>query len=290
MLLSPMSLLSMAENGIMGNMTSQNLATAKSVRRGEETIKTVAKSIDTQIMEKGPENRESQKINKGLLQTDELYQYILETSAYPREAEPLKEIRNATANHPKRLMATAPDAGLLISLLLKLVNAKKTIEIGVFTGYSLLLTALSITADGKIVAIDISREGYEIGLPIIQKAGVEHKIDFIEAPGLLVLDKLLEDVQSEEEDSFDFAYVDADKDNYKNYHEKLMKLVRVGGIIIYDNTLCGGTVALPESVVPENKKFIRKHIIEFNELLSKDPRIQISQIPVGDGVTICRRL
>ncbi|XP_043702872.1 probable caffeoyl-CoA O-methyltransferase At4g26220 isoform X2 [Telopea speciosissima] len=195
-------------------------------------------------MEEDHENRESSKTNKGLLQTDELYQYILETSVYPREAEPLKEIRDATANHPRRLMATAPDAGLLLSLLLKLVDAKNTIEIGVFTGYSLLLTALSIPADGK----------------------------------------------SDKEDSFDYVYVDADKDNYGNYHERLMKLVRVGGIIIYDNTLWGGTVALPKSIVPEHRTYHREHIIEFNKLLSNDPRIQISQIPLGDGVTICRRI
>ncbi|XP_042482110.1 probable caffeoyl-CoA O-methyltransferase At4g26220 isoform X2 [Macadamia integrifolia] len=241
-------------------------------------------------MEEDPEKRGSNKSNKGLLQTDELYQYILETSVYPREAEPLKELRDATAYHPRRLMGTAPDAGLLISLLLKLVDAKKTIEIGVFTGYSLLLTALSIPADGKVIAIDIDREAYEIGLPIIQRAGVEHKINFVEAPALLVLNKLLEEEESDKEDSFDYAYVDADKDNYKNYHEKLMKLVRVGGIIIYDNTLWGGTVALPESVIPEHRKYLREHIIEFNKLLSSDPRIQISQIPVGDGATICRRL
>ncbi|XP_043702871.1 probable caffeoyl-CoA O-methyltransferase At4g26220 isoform X1 [Telopea speciosissima] len=239
-------------------------------------------------MEEDHENRESSKTNKGLLQTDELYQYILETSVYPREAEPLKEIRDATANHPRRLMATAPDAGLLLSLLLKLVDAKNTIEIGVFTGYSLLLTALSIPADGKIIAIDINREAYEIGLPIIQRAGVEHKINFIEASALLVLNKLLE--ESDKEDSFDYVYVDADKDNYGNYHERLMKLVRVGGIIIYDNTLWGGTVALPKSIVPEHRTYHREHIIEFNKLLSNDPRIQISQIPLGDGVTICRRI
>lgn len=93
--------------------------------------------------------------SKGLLQSEELYQYILETSVYPREPEPLKELRDITATHPKAVMATAPDAGQLMDMLLKLVNAKKTIEIGVFTGFSLLLTALSIPDDGKITAIDV---------------------------------------------------------------------------------------------------------------------------------------
>ncbi|KAF8393516.1 hypothetical protein HHK36_021760 [Tetracentron sinense] len=229
------------------------------------------------------------KPSKGLLQSEELYQYVLETSVYPREPEPLKELRDATANHPRASMATAPDAGQLMALLLKLVNAKKTIEIGVFTGYSLLLTALSLPDDGKIIAIDINRETYDIGLPFMRKAGVEHKIDFIESHALPVLDKLLED--RENEGSFDFAFVDADKDNYWNYHERLMRLLRVGGIVVYDNTLWGGTVVVPdESLVPEGMRFSRHHTIELNKSLAADPRIQSSLIPMGDGVTVCRRL
>ncbi|KAE9448748.1 hypothetical protein C3L33_19355, partial [Rhododendron williamsianum] len=98
---------------------------------------------------------------KGILQSEELYQYILETSVYPREPEPLKELRGVTSSHPWGFMGTAPDAGQLMAMLLKLVKAKKTIEVGVFTGYSLLLTALSIPDDGKITAIDVSRESYK---------------------------------------------------------------------------------------------------------------------------------
>lgn len=227
--------------------------------------------------------------DKGLLHSDELYQYILETSVYPNEPEPLKELRQATANHPMHRMATAPDGGQLMDMLLNLINARRTIEIGVFTGYSLLLTALSIPDDGKIIAIDKNREAYEIGLPIIRKAGVEHKIDFIDSLALPVLDKLLENPANE--GSFDFAYVDADKDNYWNYHERLLKLVRTGGLILYDNTLWGGTVALPDdSSVPERMKYSRIHTIKLNKLLASDPRIQISHVPLGDGVTICRRL
>ncbi|RVW46788.1 putative caffeoyl-CoA O-methyltransferase [Vitis vinifera] len=191
------------------------------------------------------------------------------------------------------MMLTTPDAGQLMVLLLKLINAKKTIEIGVFTGYSLLLTAISYLMMAnyfvlQIIAIDIDREAFELGFPIIEKAGVQHKIDFIEAPGLEVLDRLLEDPNNE--DSFDYVFVDADKDNYINYHEKLMKLVKIGGLILYDNTLWFGTVALPNCLVPEKMKYNRDHIIKFNKALSDDSRIQISQVPVGDGLTICRRL
>ncbi|XP_028060221.1 probable caffeoyl-CoA O-methyltransferase At4g26220 isoform X2 [Camellia sinensis] len=181
---------------------------------------------------------------KGLLQSDELYQYILETSVYPREPELLKELREVTASHPRSMMGTAPDAGQLMAMLLKLVNAKNTIEIGVFTGYSLLLTALSIPDDGK----------------------------------------------NENEGSFDFAFVDADKVNYLNYHERLMKLVKVGGIVVYDNTLWGGSVAMPEESVPEGMKHGRHFTIELNKSLASDPRILMSHAPLGDGITICKRI
>nr|KJB32362.1 hypothetical protein B456_005G237100 [Gossypium raimondii] len=114
--------------------------------------------------------------HKSLLQTDDLYQYILETSVYPREPEPMKELRELTAKHPWLL-----------------INAKNTMEIGVYTGYSLLATALALPHDGKILAMDINRENYELGLPVIQKAGVAHKIEFKESPAMPVLDELLQD-------------------------------------------------------------------------------------------------
>ncbi|KAJ9688228.1 hypothetical protein PVL29_014111 [Vitis rotundifolia] len=239
------------------------------------------------------ESAKKTTVYKGLLKNEELYQYILETSVYPREPEPLKELRDATAAHPRAFIAAAPDAGQLIDMLLKLVNAKKTIEIGVFTGYSLLLTALSIPNDGKIIAIDVDRKNYEIGLPIIRRAGVEHKINFIESQALPVLDKLLED--HENEGSLDFAFVDADKGNYKNYHERLMKLLKVGGVVVYDNTLWYGTVALPEDLVEElvdgvHMKEMRKHIMQLNKYLATDSRVQICVAPLGDGITICRRI
>ncbi|KAH9801206.1 putative caffeoyl-CoA O-methyltransferase [Citrus sinensis] len=214
--------------------------------------------------------------SKGLLQSEELYRYILETSVYPREPEHLKEIRDVTADHPRAMMSTAPDAGQLMAMLLKLVNAKKTIEIGVFTGYSLLLTALTIPEDGQIMAIDVNRETYEIGLPVIKKAGVDHKINFIESEALSVLDQLLKD--SENEGSFDYAFVDADKVNYWNYHERLMKLLK------------GGTVAMSEEQVPDHLRGGRQATLDLNRSLADDPRIQLSHVPLGDGITICWRI
>ncbi|KAL3744799.1 hypothetical protein ACJRO7_013979 [Eucalyptus globulus] len=185
-------------------------------------------------------------------------------------------------------MGTAPDSGQLMAILLKLLNAKRTIEIGVFTGYSLLLTALNIPEDGKIIAIDEDRAAYEMGLPIIKKAGVEHKIDFIESKALQALDKIVQKPDSE--GSFDFAFVDADKVNYWNYHERLLKLVKVGGLAVYDNTLWGGSVAMPEDAVGHMLKEGRKLTIEFNNLLAKDARVQICHASIGDGMTICKRI
>ncbi|KAH6803136.1 S-adenosyl-L-methionine-dependent methyltransferases superfamily protein [Perilla frutescens var. frutescens] len=213
--------------------------------------------------------------------------YILDTSEYPREPECLKELRAITSTHPRAVMGTAPDAGQFIALLLQTINAKKTIEIGVFTGYSLLLTALTIPDDGKITAIDMNRSSYEIGLPIIDKAGVKHKINFIESEALPVLDQLLKDPLNKE--AFDFAFVDADKVNYANYHERLLELLKPGGMVVYDNTLWGGTVAVVSDSVPESKVATRNASVEFNKYIAADSRVQISQVPLGDGITICRR-
>ncbi|KAI3940192.1 hypothetical protein MKW92_019689 [Papaver armeniacum] len=210
------------------------------------------------------------KTDAGLLQSKELYQYILETNVYPNEAEVLKELREITATQPWSLMLCAADEGPIMSLLIKLINAKKTIEIGVYTGYSLLVTALALPEDGK-------------------KSGVEHKVEFIESIALTVLDKLLEDPKNE--GSFDYAFVDADKDNYVHYHERLLKLVRVGGMILYDNTLWSGTVAWEnDSTLDEMMKEIKDVFVDLNKKLASDSRIQISQLPVGDGLTMCMRL
>ncbi|KAL6520543.1 hypothetical protein OROMI_032305 [Orobanche minor] len=188
------------------------------------------------------------------------------------------------------LMNVTADEGQFLSMLLKTMNAKKTIEVGVFTGYSLLSTALALPHDGRITAIDPDREAYEIGLPFIQKANMAHKIQFIQSEAMKVMEELL---IKGEEGTFDFAFVDADKENYINYHEKLLKLVRVGGIIAYDNTLWSGTVAAASDddvMQPDYLKGCRGHIMEFNTFLAKDSRIEIAHLSIGDGVTLCRRL
>ncbi|KAJ1698550.1 hypothetical protein LUZ63_007062 [Rhynchospora breviuscula] len=253
------------------------------------TTTTTETKTETQTQNGGEQKtRHSEVGHKSLLKSDDLYQYILDTSVYPREPEPMKELREITAKHPWNLMTTSADEGQFLNLLLKLIGAKKTMEIGVYTGYSLLATALAIPEDGTILAMDINRENYELGLPVIEKAGVAHKIDFREGPALPVLDQLLEDPANH--GSFDFIFVDADKDNYLNYHKRLIELVKVGGVIGYDNTLWNGSVVLSADA-PMRKyiRYYRDFVLELNKALAADPRIEISQLPVGDGITLCRR-
>ncbi|CAI0628445.1 unnamed protein product [Linum tenue] len=191
-------------------------------------------------------------------------------------------------------MAADPHASQFMTMLLKMMNPKRTIEIGVYTGYSLLATAISTPPDAKITAIDPVRSWYEIGLPFIIKAGIEDKIDFIQSQALPILDNLL---LVRKEGSFDFAFVDADKQNYGNYHERLMKLVKVGGVMVYDNTLWGGTVAKHDGDVPDDSATVghkggavTQSTIQFNKSIAADPRVDISLAPLGDGITVCRRI
>ncbi|XP_058735537.1 caffeoyl-CoA O-methyltransferase 5-like [Vicia villosa] len=227
--------------------------------------------------------------HKTLLNSDALYKYILDTSVFPREHPCLKELREMTEKHSKSLMAVPADEGQLISMLIKLMNAKKTMEIGVYTGYSLLSTALALPSDGKVLAFDISREYYELGLPMIEKAGVLHKIDFREGYALHLLDELLQDENNK--GTFDFIFVDADKNNYINYHKKVIDLVKVGGLIGYDNTLWSGSVAVPpDAPMLDIIRNLRDYVIELNKYLAQDSRIEICQLSVGDGITLCRRI
>uniref|UniRef100_A0A6V7QYI2 Caffeoyl-CoA O-methyltransferase n=1 Tax=Ananas comosus var. bracteatus TaxID=296719 RepID=A0A6V7QYI2_ANACO len=235
-------------------------------------------------------DEESPTDHKTLLKSHALFQYILNTSVYPREAPCMKELRRITAQHPWGGMASTPDEVQLISMLLKLMNAKKTMEIGVFTGYSLLATALALPDDGQILALDINRQNYSLGLPVIQKAGVAHKIDFREGPAMPVLDQLVS--KEENKGTFDFVFVDADKDNYIHYHERILQLVRVGGVVAYDNTLwCGSVAPSPEDEpLPPEALVYTETMINLNRALATDPRIELSQLSIADGLTLCRRL
>ncbi|KAJ1407354.1 S-adenosyl-L-methionine-dependent methyltransferase [Sesbania bispinosa] len=218
-------------------------------------------------------------------------QYILETSGLPQEHEQLKQLREKTVQKygDMSVMNVPVDEAQFISILLKVMNAKKTLEIGVFTGYSLLATALALPPDGKVTAIDVDRETYETGLPFIQKAGVEHKIDFIHGDAFSAINALIDGKQ---EESFDYVFVDAVKEDYIKYHEPLLKLVKKGGLIAYDNTLWLGSVAMSEDDIEMTDilRHNRKPLREFNTFIANDTRVESIILSVGDGVTLCRRL
>jgi predicted O-methyltransferase YrrM len=166
-------------------------------------------------------------------------------------------------------------------LLIKLLGAKKTLDIGVFTGYSSLVVALSLPADGKIVACDVSEEYTSIARRYWQAAGVADKIDLHIAPALETLDHLLTVGEGE---TFDFAFIDADKGNYENYYEQCLKLIRSGGLIAIDNVLWSGKVADPEIQDNQTHK-----IRVFNRKLHQDSRITISLVPIADGLTLAMK-
>ncbi|KAK7319890.1 hypothetical protein RJT34_04618 [Clitoria ternatea] len=267
------------------NSSTQKGRTKKRKQRGTKILAMASNGEQNQT-ESG---RHQEVGHKSLLQSDALYQYILETSVYPREHEAMKELRELTAKHPWNIMTTSADEGQFLNMLLKLINAKNTMEIGVYTGYSLLATALALPEDGKILAMDINKENYELGLPVIKKAGVAHKIEFKEGPALPVLDEMIKDEKNL--GSYDFIFVDADKDNYLNYHKRLIELVKVGGLIGYDNTLWNGSVvAPPDAPLRKYVRYYRDFVLELNKALAVDPRIEICMLPVGDGITLCRRI
>ncbi|MFN9085439.1 MAG: class I SAM-dependent methyltransferase [Acidobacteriota bacterium] len=199
--------------------------------------------------------------------------YLREVSL--RDHPLLARLRAATASHPRAVMQITPEQGQFMQLLLRLTGARRTIEIGVFTGYSALITALALPADGQVVACDISDEWTSLGRPYWQEAGVAHKIDLRLAPALETLNTLT--------GPFDFAFIDADKVNYDAYYERCLQLVRPGGLILIDNTLWHGDV-----INPAKQDADTLAIRALNKKLQADPRIDLSLLPLGDGLTVCR--
>ena len=207
---------------------------------------------------------------------DRLYNYLLSVSL--REPEILRQLRQETNNHPQAIMQISPEQSQFMALLVQLVGAKKTLEVGVFTGYSSLSVALALPPDGKIIACDVSEEYTAIARRYWQKAGVADKIDLRIAPALETLDRLLADGQAE---TFDFAFIDADKVNYEGYYERSLQLMRPGGLIAIDNVLWGGKVADSQF---QNSSTLA--IRALNQKLHHDERITLSLVPIADGLTL----
>ena len=212
--------------------------------------------------------------------TDPLADYLRQVSL--REPEPLRRLRESTEDHPRASMQTSPEQGQFLHLLARVTGAKKTLEVGVFMGYSSTWVALALPADGRIIACDVSEEYTARARQTWREAGVEPKIDLRIAPALETLDALIAQGRSGE---FDFAFIDADKSNYANYYERALTLVRPGGLIAVDNVLWDGNV-IDESKHDPDTDAIRA----FNRKLHGDSRIALSIVPLGDGLTLACKL
>lgn len=214
--------------------------------------------------------------SKTLHLTDEIYDYLLSVSH--RDTAVLRALREETAKLEMGLMQIAPDQAQFMALLVKLMGARKVIEVGVFTGYSSLVMALALPNDGLITACDMSEEWTDIAKRYWREADVENKIELHLAPALETLEKI---DKKDEPNTYDLAFIDADKVNYQKYYEYCLNFVRPGGLIIIDNVLWGGSVADP-SVLDMDTAAIRA----FNEFIFSDERVDISLVPIGDGLTL----
>ena len=209
---------------------------------------------------------------------DTVYEYLQSHSL--REHPAQVALREATRTHPHAVMQISPEQGQFMALLIRLLGARRTIEVGVFTGYSALSVALALPDDGKILACDISDEFTRVGVPHWQAAGVAHKIDLQLAPAINTLDARL---AAGEHGQYDFAFIDADKTSYDAYYERCLKLLRTGGLIAIDNTLWNGKVAAPSADADTQA------LQALNIKLHRDERVDMSMLPIGDGLTLARK-
>ena len=210
---------------------------------------------------------------------EDLYAYLLEVSL--REPPVMRRLREETASLEQANMQIAPEQGQFMALLVELMGARNALEVGTFTGYSALAVALALPEGGRLVACDISEEWTIIGRRYWEEAGVDHKIDLRLAPALETLDALLAEGRA---GTFDFAFIDADKEGYDGYYERALELIRSGGLVALDNTLWEGKVVDP-AVTDVDTEAIRA----INAKLAGDERVTLSLLPVGDGLTLARK-
>jgi len=216
--------------------------------------------------------------NRTIQIDDKIYDYLLSVSL--EEHEVLKNLREITSSMPGSMMQIAPDQGQFMAMLIKVIKAEKLLEIGTYTGYSSLVCAMAMKT-GQIITLDNDPVATEIAKSFWKKGGVEHLINLRLGDALDSLNQLIEENHSS---SFDFIFIDADKGNYKNYYEISLELLSNDGIIIFDNVLWSGAVA-DESDQSNNTLALRG----LNKMLFNDKRIDLTMIPVGDGLTIVRK-
>ncbi|MBX3709769.1 MAG: class I SAM-dependent methyltransferase [Gammaproteobacteria bacterium] len=211
--------------------------------------------------------------------TPDLYAYLLKVSL--RENTVLKKLREETHKLSQYVMQISPEQGQLMALLIELLGAKKTLDIGTFTGYSALAVALALPSNGKVVACDINVEWTNMAKQFWAMAGMAEKIELHLAPALTTLQKLIDHGEAE---TFDFAFIDADKNNYVHYYEAALTLLRPGGLVAIDNVLWSGEVA---NLANQDKD--TNSIRALNEFIFKDERVSMSLVPIGDGLTLARK-
>ncbi|HLK69874.1 MAG TPA: class I SAM-dependent methyltransferase [Bryobacteraceae bacterium] len=212
--------------------------------------------------------------------TDDLANYIREVTL--REPEALRKLREESENHPRASMQTSPEQGQFLHLMALVTAARKTLEVGVFMGYSSTWVALALRSGGKVIACDVSEEYTTRARQTWREAGVQDRVELRLAPALESLDGMLSDGQA---GSFDFAFIDADKGNYANYYERAMQLLRPGGLIAVDNVLWDGSV-----IDPSDQSADTEAIRAFNRKLHSDSRVALSMATMGDGLTLACKL
>ncbi|GFR47532.1 hypothetical protein Agub_g9253 [Astrephomene gubernaculifera] len=218
------------------------------------------------------------KVPTAVGMTPRLYGYILQ---HTREPEVLRQLRAETAGVHGAHMQITPEQGALLALLVELSGARRVVEVGTFTGYSSLAMALALPAEGRLVALDIDEQPVQMARKYWQLAGVGERVEARIGPALASLQQLLE---QEGPGSYDMAFIDADKRSYDAYYEMLLQLVRPGGLIAIDNTLFFGRVVEPQA---DDKAGIA--LRDLNAKLLRDERVSVSMVPIGDGMTLCRR-
>lgn len=217
--------------------------------------------------------------NRSIELDDQVHAYLLGVSL--REDPVARRLRETTAAMPEHNMQIAPEQGQFMALLVRLLGARRCIEVGVFTGYSSLLVATALPQGGRLIGCDISEDYTRIARPFWEEAGVAERIDLRLGPAL---DTLADVLDAEGPDAFDFVFIDADKSHYDDYYEACLSLVKPGGVIAIDNTLWHGSVADP-AITDGDTEAIRA----LNRKLHADERIDLSLVPIGDGLTLCRK-